>query len=323
MGGSLVIKAVLVLKTTGSCRYFRIYDEEWGSPERNMEVVSYITAVTSIIGEFGEKSPTCIEFGNNEIICEAKGGYILTIVKEKGTYESLVQRVKKNFRENFKPLEILKDTPQWIEDETFLKEEREGIYRFMRNLNLIINVKTQERENKTKKTLKEKAERIDRPLVIGDLDLLITIDTGQPVFLLLTLSLPYDATLFTAFMSAILDLGTSIGLGELTKLESENIVIYVQKIQKAFAVVITQNKKHRDAYRRFTEFIADLCNDWLGKDNIEIDEVFQIFEERSQFEEIIKLVIDTDTWEKHMIKEWEREYAELMIIEQEVRSSLG
>ena len=307
----------------GSCRYYRIYDEEWGTPERNMEVVSYITAVTSIIGEFGEKSPSCIEFGNNEIICEAKGGYILTIVKEKGTHESLVQRVKKNFRDNFKPLEILTENSHWIEDEDFLKEEREGIYRFMRNLNLIINVKTTERENKIKTSIKSESEVIDRPLVINDLDLLITVDTGQPVFLLLTLSLPYDATLFTAFMSAILDLGTSIGLGELTKLESENIIIYVQKIQKAFAVVITQNKKHKDAYRRFTEFIADLCNDWINKDGIGIDEAFQIFEERSQFEEIIKLVIDTDTWEKHMIKEWEREYAELMTIEQEVRTSFG
>jgi hypothetical protein len=318
-----LIKAILVLKTNGSCRYYRIYDEEWGSPERNMEVVSYITAVTSIIGEFGEKSPSCIEFGNNEIICEAKGGYILTIVKEKGTHESLVKRVKKNFRDNFKPLEILTETPHWIEDDDFLKEEREGIYRFMRNLNLIINIKTTERENKIRTSPQPPTEKIDRPLVISDLDLLITVDTGQPVFLLLTLSLPYDATLFTAFMSAILDLGTSIGLGELTKLESEKIVIYVQKIQKAFAVVITQNKKHRDAYRRFTEFIADLCNDWINKDDIGIDEAFQIFEERSQFEEIIKLVIDTDTWEKHMIKEWEREYAELMVIEQEVRTSLG
>ncbi|GAH19034.1 unnamed protein product, partial [marine sediment metagenome] len=29
-----------------------------------------------------------------------------------------------------------------------------------------------------------------------------------------------------------------------------------------------------------------------------------------------------ETWEKHMIKEWEREYTQLRTIEQELRSSL-
>ena len=87
-----MIKAILVLKTNGSCRYYRIYDEKWGVEEKNVEVISYITAVTSIISEFGEKSPESIEFGDNEIVCEAKGEYILTIVKEKGKFENLVGR---------------------------------------------------------------------------------------------------------------------------------------------------------------------------------------------------------------------------------------
>jgi hypothetical protein len=124
-------------------------------------------------------------------------------------------------------------------------------------------------------------------------------------------------------MAAILDLGNSIGLGEVTKLESKNLIIYVKRIQKAFAVIITQNKEHRTTYKRFAEFIANLCNDWLRKDDMEIDEVFQVFEERKQFEDMIKLIIDTDTWEKHLIKEWEREYAQMMTLEQEVRSSLS
>jgi len=145
--------------------------------------------------------------------------------------------------------------------------------------------------------------------------MLITLESGQPVFLMLTLSLPYDATLITAFMSAVLDLGKSIGLGELKVLESENLIIYVQKIEKAFTVVITQKKEHRTAYRRFAGFVADLCNDWLYKEGIEIDEAFQIFEERKHFEETIKMLIDTDTWEKHLIKEWERDYAEHQRIE--------
>ncbi|MHA1398059.1 MAG: hypothetical protein ACTSSF_10215, partial [Candidatus Heimdallarchaeaceae archaeon] len=299
-----MIKAILVLKTNGSCRYYRIYDKQWGSEEKNMEVVSYITAVTSIIGEFGEKSPKIIEFGNNEIVCETKGEYILTIVREKGKSEPLVKRVKRNFKENFHPLEIMKENSPF-EDEEFLKKERDGIYKFMRNLNLIINKRTiAEKKNREKQ--KEEEEEIE-PLVIRDVDLLITIETGQPVFLLLTLTLPYDATLFTAFMSAILDLGQSIGLGELTKIESENLVIYIKKIKKAFAVVITQNKEQKIAYKRFAEFVVNLCNDWLNKEGKGIDETFQIFEERKQFEEIIKMMIDTDTWEKHLIKEWERE----------------
>jgi hypothetical protein len=316
-----LIKAILVLKTNGSCRYYRIYDEKWGTEEKNVEVISYITAVTSIISEFGEKSPESIEFGDNEIVCEAKGEYILTIVKEKGKYENLTERVKNNFRDNFQPLQVLQENIAWIEDEEFLENEKERIYHFMRNLNLIINKRTLVERNA--KSVPVEKDLIDRPLVISDVDLLITIDTGQPVFLMLTLTLPYDATLFTAFMAAILDLGNSIGLGELTKLESKNLIIYVKRIQKAFAVIITQNKEHRTTYKRFAEFIANLCNDWLRKDDMEIDEVFQVFEERKQFEDMIKLIIDTDTWEKHLIKEWEREYAQMMTLEQEVRSSLS
>ena len=316
-----MIKAILVLKTNGSCRYYRIYDEKWGVEEKNVEVISYITAVTSIISEFGEKSPESIEFGDNEIVCEAKGEYILTIVKEKGKFENLVGRVINNFRDNFQPLQVLQEDHTWIEDEEFLENEKERIYHFMRNLNLIINKRTL--VNQAAKNVPIEEDLIDRPLVISDVDLLITIDTGQPVFLMLTLTLPYDATLFTAFMAAILDLGKSIGLGELTKLESKNLIIYVKRIQKAFAVIITQNKEHRTTYKRFAEFIANLCNDWLRKDDMEIDEAFQVFEERKQFEDMIKIIIDTDTWEKHLIKEWEREYAQLMTLEQEVRSSLS
>jgi hypothetical protein len=304
-----LIKAVLVLKTSGSCRYYRIYDEQWSAEEKNVEVVSYITAVTSIIGEFGEKSPKLIEFGNNEIVCEAKGEYILTIVKEKGTFESLVTRVKKNFQDNFQPLEIIMETEHWIEDDEFLEKEREGIYHFMRNLNLIINKRTILSQRK-KAVKTEEEDDLEKPLLIQDVDMLITLESGQPVFLMLTLSLPYDATLITAFMSAVLDLGKSIGLGELKVLESENLIIYVQKIEKAFTVVISQNKNYRAVYRRFAEFVADLCNDWLYEEGIEIDEAFQIFEEKKHFEEIIKILIDTDTWEKHLIKEWERDYAE-------------
>ncbi|MBY8999991.1 MAG: hypothetical protein KGD64_03675 [Candidatus Heimdallarchaeota archaeon] len=315
-----MIKAILVLKTNGSCRYYKIYDEQWGTEEKNMEVVSYITAVTSIISEFGEKSPELIEFGDNEIVCEAKGEYILTIVKDKGKFDRLAERVKKNFRDNFQPLERFTENPFWIEDDEFLAEERAGIYKFMRNLNLIINVRTLQENTEIKRVLDD--PYTDKPLVIRDVDLLITIETGQPVFLMLTLTLPYDATLFTAFMSAILDLGTSIGLGELSKIESKNLVLYVKKIGKAFAVVITYNKESMVAYKRFTEFIADLCDNWLNKEGIEIDEAFQIFEERTQFEQILKMVIDTETWEKHMIKEWEREYAQLRTIEQDMRSSL-
>ena len=309
-----MIKAVLVLKTSGSCRYYRIYDKQWSAEEKNVEVVSYITAVTSIIGEFGETSPKLIEFGNNEIVCEAKGEYILTIVKEKGTFESLVTRVKKNFQDNFQPLEVIKESTPWIEDEDFLEKEREGIYHFMRNLNLIINKRTIISQRK-KPVVIDVEDDLEKPLLIQDVDMLITLESGQPVFLMLTLSLPYDATLITAFMSAVLDLGKSIGLGELKLLESENLIIYVQKIEKAFTVVITQNKNYRSVYRRFAEFVADLCNDWLYKEGIEIDEAFQIFEEKKHFEEIIKILIDTDTWEKHLIKEWERDYAEHQRIE--------
>ncbi|OLS30521.1 MAG: hypothetical protein HeimAB125_19000 [Candidatus Heimdallarchaeota archaeon AB_125] len=309
-----MIKAVLVLKTSGSCRYYRIYDKQWSAEEKNVEVISYITAVTSIIGEFGETSPKLIEFGNNEIVCEAKGEYILTIVKEKGTFESLVTRVKKNFQDNFQPLEVIKESTPWIEDEDFLEKEREGIYHFMRNLNLIINKRTIISQRK-KPVVIDVEDDLEKPLLIQDVDMLITLESGQPVFLMLTLSLPYDATLITAFMSAVLDLGKSIGLGELKLLESENLIIYVQKIEKAFTVVITQNKNYRSVYRRFAEFVADLCNDWLYKEGIEIDEAFQIFEEKKHFEEIIKILIDTDTWEKHLIKEWERDYAEHQRIE--------
>jgi len=309
-----LVKAVLVLKTSGSCRYYRIYDSQWASEEKNVEVISYITAVTSIISEFGEKSPQLIEFGNNEIVCETKGDYILTIVKEKGTYESLVSRVKKNFQDNFQPLEIIKESSLWIEDEEFLEKERERIYYFMRNLNLIINRRTIN-SKKNKAVIVEVEDDLEKPLLIQDVDMLITLESGQPVFLMLTLSLPYDATLITAFMSAVLDLGKSIGLGELKLLESENIIIYVQKIEKAFTVVISQKKEYRAVYRRFAEFVADLCNDWLYKKGIEIDEAFQIFEEKKHFEEIIKILIDTDTWEKHLIKEWERDYAEQLRIE--------
>ena len=77
-------------------------------------------------------------------------------------------------------------------------------------------------------------------------------------------------------MSAVLDLGKSIGLGELKVLESENLIIYVQKIEKAFTVVISQNKDYRAVYRRFAEFVADLCNDWLYKEGIEMSYVVEI-----------------------------------------------
>ncbi|MHA2357676.1 MAG: hypothetical protein ACXABK_02765 [Candidatus Heimdallarchaeaceae archaeon] len=316
-----MIKAILVLKTNGSCRYYRIYDEKWSAEEKNVEVISYITAVTSIISEFGEKSPESIEFGDNEIVCEAKGEYILTIVKEKRKYEDLVERVKKNFQNNFQPLEVIQESPVWIEDEEFLQKEKEGIYKFMRNLNLIINKRTLFGRRTSISEPKEEEEEIDKPFVIGEVDLLITVDTGQPVFLMLTLTLPYDATLLTAFMAAILDLGKSLGLGELTKIESQSLILYIKRIQNAFAVVITQNKENKNAYRRFAEFVANLCFYWLNKDGMEIDQAFQIFEERKQFENMIKMIVDTDTWEKHLIKEREREYTQLMTIEQELRSS--
>ncbi|MHA1303226.1 MAG: hypothetical protein ACTSQE_02835 [Candidatus Heimdallarchaeaceae archaeon] len=298
-----MIRAILILTKTGSCKFYRINETSWSSRERKAGLVGFVCALTSITMELGEESPIKILFGENEIIYRTKGDYILAIVKERG-YTKLVTRVEKAFEEHFFTLKQNPTLNGITDNEEAKKEERKNISNFARHLNLIVNKKTNKRARKIKEKEK-KRETKTNPLVLKDLDLLITNETGQPIYLLLTQSLPYDAVLLVAFISAILDMGQQFGLGGLTEIESRNLVLYIEKIQKAFTIVITQNKDQRNSYQRFARFVANLCNDWLNKMGKSVNEIFNIIEERLNFENMLKLMLETETWEKHIIKQQE------------------
>lgn len=306
-----MVKAILILKKSGSCRYYRVYNDEWRKDDIQVGIVSYLTAITSIITELGETSPKNLEFEDFDIICETKNDYILAIVKDQHTKQSVVKRVKNEFKSNFRPLVNEDDLNSLLAEESFLLKEQKYISRFARHLNLIIN----KRVNLETEIAVESKDEDSDVLLISDVDLLIATSSGQPVYMMTTLLLPYDAVLFSSFVSAILDLGQLIGIGKLKKIEGEKLTIFFKVIQKAFAIVITQNKNQKKAYQRFAEFVAEVCNDWLSFDSDGIEGAFEIFENRKQFEQMLQIILDSETWEKHLIKEQEREIIAVQTIE--------
>ncbi len=307
-----MIKVIFLQTAVGSCKYYRVYDHKWRN-DGGIEVISYLSAVTSLFNEMGETQPVKIEFGENEILYTKKGNYILGIVTEKGKSESLQKKVKRIFREKFDVEKILKvkKTGEIWADEEMLVEEAKEINIFMRTLNLIINRKTNLEEEEEEEEEEEDEKEI-YPLEIKDVDLLMTTDTGQPVYLLLTLLLPYDATLLVAFISAILDLGKAYGFGELKRLEGRNLVVYINRVSNALAIVISNNKKNVEEYKQFTTFITTTCGEWLEGLGKSVEEAFRIYQERVNFENMLKVVISSETWEKHEQREKEREMIETL-----------
>ena len=77
----------------------------------------------------------------------------------------------------------------------------------------------------------------------------------------------------------------------------------IRKIEKAFTIVLTTNKEKIRAYQIFTEFLSNFSNEWIKENENKAIEIFQDYKKKIEFEEVLKLAIDTETWEKHIIKQ--------------------
>jgi len=294
----VLIKAILILKRNGSCRFYRIYHETWSNREIKAALISFISAVTTLTTELGEKMPKKVIFGENEVIYEAVNDYFLVIVKKKDYYSRVVNKVVKIFLQQFAWVKS-SSVNDIMEDKKKLEYERKQVSNFARSLNLVVNKRT------NIERIKVGNEEISTSfgLVLKDLDILIANEDGQPLYLLMTQSLPYDAVLLVAFISAILNMSQQYGLGDLTEIESEHIIVLIRKIEKAFTIVLTTNKEKIKAYQIFTEFLSNFSNEWIKENENKAIEIFQDYNKRIEFEEVLKLAIDTETWEKHIIKQ--------------------
>jgi len=124
---------------------------------------------------------------------------------------------------------------------------------------------------------------------------------------MLSLNLLYEPTIFISFISAIQDLGKKLDLGLITQIEGTNITIFIRTLEKVFGILITYNAKSYLIYQRFLDFATTICDNWLKTNNIEVNNARELFEKRKEIEEQIKLLVDSDSWEIHQIKEKERE----------------
>ncbi|UJG42952.1 MAG: hypothetical protein K9W46_11310 [Candidatus Heimdallarchaeum endolithica] len=294
----MLIKAIMILKRNGSCRFYRIYHETWSNREIKAALISFISAVTTLTSELGEKIPKKVIFGDNEVFYEPVNDYFLVIVKKRDYYSSIIKKVVKIFRQQFANIKC-NSVNDMIEDVKIKEYERKLVSNFARSLNLIVNKRT------NIERIKVGNEEIISSfgLVLKDLDILIANEDGQPLYLLMTQSLPYDAVLLVAFISAILNMSQQYGLGDLTEIESEHIIVLIRKIEKAFTIVLTTNKEKIRAYQIFTEFLSNFSNEWIKENENKAIEIFQDYKKKIEFEEVLKLAIDTETWEKHIIKQ--------------------
>ncbi|MHA1867000.1 MAG: hypothetical protein ACTSXD_02965 [Candidatus Heimdallarchaeaceae archaeon] len=294
----MLIKAIMILKRNGSCRFYRIYHETWANREIKAALISFISAVTTLTTELGEKIPKKVIFGDNEVFYEPINDYFLVIVKKRDYYSSIIKKVVKIFHQQFANIKC-NSVNDMIEDVKIKEYERKQVSNFARSLNLIVNKRT------NIERIKVGNEEIITSfgLVLKDLDILIANEDGQPLYLLMTQSLPYDAVLLVAFISAILNMSQQYGLGDLTEIESEHIIVLIRKIEKAFTIVLTTNKEKIRAYQIFTEFLSNFSNEWIKENENKAIEIFQDYKKKIEFEEVLKLAIDTETWEKHIIKQ--------------------
>ncbi|MHA1873731.1 MAG: hypothetical protein ACTSVB_06410, partial [Candidatus Heimdallarchaeaceae archaeon] len=276
----------------------RIYHETWANREIKAALISFISAVTTLTTELGEKIPKKVLFGDNEVFYEPINDYFLVIVKKRDYYSSIIKKVVKIFRQQFANIKC-NSVNDMIEDVKIKEYERKQASNFARSLNLIVNKRT------NIERIKVGNEEIITSfgLVLKDLDILIANEDGQPLYLLMTQSLPYDAVLLVAFISAILNMSQQYGLGDLTEIESEHIIVLIRKIEKAFTIVLTTNKEKVRAYQIFTEFLSNFSNEWIKENENKAIEIFQDYKKKIEFEEVLKLAIDTETWEKHIIKQ--------------------
>ncbi len=319
-----LIKAVFILTKIGSCRFYRIMEPKWESNEISSVITSLVSALASITTEIGDEIPKRVLFGGNEITYSIKGKFVLAIINE-GEDNVVINSIIRAFSNIFpEKQDSGYENELRIDDVENIKEKKDNRYigKFASILNLIVNKRTNKLEiiediktkNKNKNKNKNKENEKDHPLMLKDLDLLIMNETGQPIYLMLTQSLPYDAVLLAAFISAILEMGNNYGLGEITVIEGEKIIIYIEKIKRAFTIVITTNKKEKQAYRKFVGFVSNLCNEWIEEQGTEIEDVFEIREQRENFENMLKIIIDSETWERHIIKQNEIELLDRAVI---------
>jgi len=137
------------------------------------------TAITTTVSEFGDIAPRSIYLDNGNFIHYSKTNkYVLGTVSDKDTPRSYLKQIDKLFNKNFgmfcnhtQEKELLVE-----DDEDCIKKEKKAIKSFFRSLNLIVgkkNVLSREDHHK-------EIECDFEPLMISDVDLLISSINGQP-----------------------------------------------------------------------------------------------------------------------------------------------
>jgi len=284
----------------------------WLKNSSSSGLEGFFTAITSIISEFNEDAPIKVEFGDNDqvVYCHVDD-YILGIACSIDHEVSQLKRIQNAFKRRFKS--ICKKTPvdsslitELLSDNRD-QEEKYAIVSFAKYLKRVVNKQNIPRERTPSKKILSNSPV---PLVIRDVDLLIASNTGQPIYFMQTLSLLYEPTILASFIAAIQDLGNALGVGKIKRILGKNIDIFIVQLKKAFAFVLTLKSSSPEPYRRFATFISHFCNNWLDEKDIEIDEALSIYEHRSEFERFLQLIVESDAWETHKIKEKEREIIE-------------
>ncbi|MHA1685115.1 MAG: hypothetical protein ACTSYD_01780 [Candidatus Heimdallarchaeaceae archaeon] len=307
-----MLKCVFVQKTSGSSLYFNCFYTPWSKNSSISGLEGFFTAVTSIISEFNEVAPVKVEFGENDqvVYCHADD-YILGIVCSIDHELSQLKRIQNAFKRRFKSIckkDMLDPAPiTELLTEKRDQEEKRAIISFAKYLK---RVTSKQNIQKTESISTKIFSVAPFPLVIRDVDLLIASNTGQPIYFMQTLSLLYEPTILASFIAAIQDLGDALGVGTIKRIVGKNIDIFIVQLKKAFAFVLTLKSSSSESYRRFATFISHFCNSWLDERGIEIDEALSIYEHRYEFESFLQLIVESDAWETHKIKEREREIVE-------------
>ncbi len=298
------VKAVILLEKDGSCKFYRVYNENWNE-EKRLGIVSYVTAITSMFTEMGDDIPKRIVLEKNEVICEEKNGKIIAVIIDKRNGEHLVQNTVDLFEEMFEGTKELEDT--FILNQENKEEEKNSIKEFSRKLNLIINKRTNQGEERKPKERKMMLKK-DVPIMIQDVDILIMTDSGQPLFIMKTSILPFDSVLVTAFIAAIMDVGEQYRIGQVRIIEGEKVKMIIEKNKKIITLIIKEKKLDRgEDLIKLSRIILSMTEQWIEEQGLKEEELQEMVEGRNKLEEMIKMLIETETWEKHEMRERERE----------------
>lgn len=274
----------------------------------------YFSAITALVFEFNENAPLRVEFGDeDQIIYYHTSQYILGIVCTRDYKKSHLYNIQAAFKRRFSHLcQSSSNTSDELISEFLVTEceikEKKQINSFDRYLNQRFEIQNKYRSDGA---LQHTQNDTPGPLVISNVDLLIASSTGQPIYFMQTLTLLYEPSILASFIAAIQDLGKALGIGTIKRIVAEKIDIFIAQLKKAFAFVLTlRNGYPASAYRRFASFVANFCNNWLEEKKIEMDEALSIYDNRNEFESFLQLIIESDSWHIHKIKEREREIVE-------------